>query len=41
VKEDEAKFNAQSETHKAEIEDLQKSLPKLTKILMSRKLVEK
>jgi hypothetical protein len=34
VKEDEAKFNSQSEAYKAEIEDLQKkNLPKLMKIL--------
>ena len=40
VKEGEAKFNAQSEAHKAKIEDLQKNLPKLMKILHLQKLVK-
>jgi hypothetical protein len=37
VKKDEAKFNAQSEARKAEVENLQKNLPKLTKILQLQK----
>jgi hypothetical protein len=41
VKDDEAKFNAQSEAPKAEIEDLRKNLPKLMKILHLQNLVKK
>jgi hypothetical protein len=37
VKKDEAKFNAQSEAHKAKVEDLRKNLPKLMKILNLQK----
>jgi hypothetical protein len=33
VKKDEAKFNAQSEAHKAEVEGLRKNLQRLMKIL--------
>jgi hypothetical protein len=42
VKEAKAKFNAQSEAHKAEVADLRKkSLPKLMKILKLQKPVKK
>jgi hypothetical protein len=41
VKKDEAKFNTQSEAYKAEIEDLQKNLPKLMKTFYSQKLAKK
>jgi hypothetical protein len=41
VKEDEAKFNTQSEAYKAEIEDLRKNLPKLMRTLHLQKLVKK
>jgi hypothetical protein len=37
VKKDKAKFNAQSEAHKAEVEGLQKNLPRLMKILKLQK----
>ena len=37
VKKDEAEFNAQSEAHKAEIENLRKKLPKPMKILNMQK----
>jgi hypothetical protein len=37
VKKNEAKFNAQSKAHKAEVENLQKNLPKLMKILNLQK----
>jgi hypothetical protein len=41
VKEDEAKFYTQSETYKAEIEDLRKNLPKLMRTLHLQKLIKK
>jgi hypothetical protein len=41
VKKNEAKFNAQSEAHKAEVENLQKNLPKLVKILHLQKQSKK
>ena len=41
VKEDEAKFNTQSEIYKAEIEDLRKNLPKPMRTLRLQKLVKK
>jgi hypothetical protein len=37
VKKNEAKFNAQSEAHKAKVENLQKNLPRLMKILKLQK----
>jgi hypothetical protein len=41
AKEDEAKFNTQSEAYKAEIEDLRKNLPKPMKIVRSQRLAKK
>jgi hypothetical protein len=41
VKKDEAKFNAEFEARKVEVEDLRKNLLKLTKILHLQKLVKK
>jgi hypothetical protein len=41
VKKNEAKFNAQSEAHNAEVENLQKNLPKLMKILNLQKQSKK
>jgi hypothetical protein len=41
VKEDEAKFNTQSEIYKAKIEDLRKNLPKPMRTLRLQKLVKK
>jgi hypothetical protein len=41
VKKNEAKFNAQSEAHNAEVVNLQKNLPKLMKILNLQKQSKK
>jgi hypothetical protein len=41
AKEDEAKFNTQSEAYKAEVEDLLKNLPKPMKIVRSQRLAKK
>jgi hypothetical protein len=41
VKEDEAKFNTQSEAYEAKIEDLQKNLPQPMRTLQLPKLVKK
>jgi hypothetical protein len=41
VKEDEAKYNAQAEAHKADVEDLRKNLPKPMKILQLPRLAKK
>ena len=41
MKEDEAKYNAQAEAQKAEVEDLRKQLPKPKKIVKSRRPAKK